>query len=146
MGRNNTYMFAFLLDNSNKEDFVMKFGKFGIEAINTLIKLESWVIEILVNIASNPKASPQTLRVLANHENSFVRLEVARNPNTSPETLADLAKDKDFFVRLEVARNPNTLPETLAVLANDPACVIRLDVAKNPNTSPETRAALAEDM
>ncbi len=84
-------------------------------------------------LADNPNTPPETLALLANDEEYWVRYRVAQNPNTSPETLERLANDNNIYVRWHVAFNHNTLPETLACLADD-GYYVRLGVANNPNT------------
>ena len=129
MGRNNTYKFAFLLDNSNKEVFVMKNR---IEAINILAETGT-LEQIITNLVYNDPISASLVYAIANY------------PGTPSEVLAILANDKDWEVRYAVAGNSNTSPETLAVLATDEYCSIRAQVGNNPNTLPETLEKLAGD-
>ena len=52
-----------------------------------------------------------------------------------PETLDVLSQDEDYYVRYWVAVNRNTKPETLDVLSQDEDYRVRWDVAQNPNCS-----------
>ena len=57
--------------------------------------------------ARNPNTPAETLTILAQDENSYVRWSVAGNPNTPSESLVILAQDKDDDVRRRVKINPN---------------------------------------
>lgn len=61
--------------------------------------------------------------------------DYARNPNTPPETLHLLAQEANFWVRLNVASNPNTPLKALELLAQDDSFFIRECAAKNPNAT-----------
>ena len=81
---------------------------------------------------------PETLEILSNEEDKFIRWNVARNKNTSKETLDKLADDEDEKVRWNVARNKNTSKETLGKLADDEKCLVFYSVYINHKTSSET--------
>jgi hypothetical protein len=96
-------------------------------------------------VAWNHNTTPEILTLLARDKDSWVHRGVAQNPNTSPETLTLLARDEDWGVRWGVARNPNAPPETLTLLARDESVGVRWGVARNPNAPPETLTLLARD-
>ena len=65
--------------------------------------------------------------------NYLEKIKVAKNSNTTPETLKILATDEDSYVRHWVAQNPNTPPEILQLLATDVYYYVRFHVTRNPN-------------
>jgi len=77
---------------------------------NNGFKLEKGLLsfEDKYSLARSFTTIPQTLELLANDDNPYVRRRVANNPNTQPEILERLAKDKEYMVRGRVAQNPNT--------------------------------------
>lgn len=69
----------------------------------------------LHGIARNPNAPEDILSILAEHENSEIRINLARNPATPPhilEKLAKSAKRDEDYLRHELYHNPNTPPHT----------------------------------
>lgn len=73
------------------------------------------------------------------------KLELAADPKTSPDKLIRLAEDNSISVKERVAGNPNTPPTTLEKLAEDSAVSVRRLVARNANTSPTTLTRLCYD-
>ena len=84
-------------------------------------------------------ADAERLAVLAEHEDSIVRLCVADNPSAPPEALARLSRRRE--TRLPVAGNPSTPPEVLTRLSGHKAWTVRKAVLRNPSTPPEVLAA-----
>ena len=75
------------------------------------------VLEVLIAVASNKKASPMTLARLAvidvyDTRLTDVKLAVAANPNTDMQTLSFLMADKELIGR-------NIEPTTIALVAQD---------------------------
>jgi len=62
-------------------------------------------------------------------------LQLARDPNATPEQLKILATDDDGGVRYYVAKHQNTLSETLQILATDDDYDVRYEAAHNPNAT-----------
>ncbi len=65
------------------------------------------------------------------------KLELALNLNTPPETLTILAQDEDVYVRCGVACNSNIPPEILTILARDMDEDVRWYVERNSNATRE---------
>ena len=97
-------------------------------------------------LARNPNTPPETLAILAQDEDEYMRNRVAHNSNTPPETLTGLARDEDEDIRWRVADNLNTPPEALTLLARDENYYVRYGVARNPSTTPEILTILAQDV
>jgi hypothetical protein len=125
-------------------------------------------VYVLAAIASNVRASPQTLARIASRPdpeltvrpgNSLldvlvsdsrelddaVLLLVVRNPGTPVESLEKLATSPDHSVLAAVARNPGLSPDTLARLAGSSALAVRCGVASNRSTSGEVLDQLSRD-
>ena len=90
-----------------------------------------WV-EIRRRVAQNPAVHPDDLDVLANDDESWVRLSVAAHRRTRPDTVAALCNDSGDMTRCNAASNPNCPPEKISHLCgvNDPH--LRFMAASNP--------------
>ena len=125
-------------------------------------------VYVLAAIASNARASPQTLAriaqrpdpelnvkpgtslldVLVSDSRDFddsVMLLLARNPGTPAESLERLATSPDHSVLAAVARNPKLSPGTLARLSESSVTAVRCGVASNPSTGGEVLDRLSRD-
>ena len=125
-------------------------------------------LAVLRLVARHPNVDGETLELLANSDNSYVRSDVALSPKVSEQTLRRLGQEPDPLmqwaiarnpkavlvqlslsadesVRSSVASNPSASPDILARLASDPVFHVRRGVASNPNTSPEVRETLRHD-
>ena len=96
-------------------------------------------------VAKNPAAPFDALKVLAEDEVSDIRRLVAKNSATPPELLAVLSKDVDLRVRTTVIENSATPVDVLRNLARDEVRDVRRKVAQNPVTPLEVLADLSKD-
>ena len=85
-------------------------------------------------LAGSVKATPEQLRMLAEHFCDKIRLRVAENPKTSPELLFNLSHDVNPDVRVAVAGNNNCDRVTLMRLIRDSDVVVRHGIAQNIST------------
>lgn len=96
--------------------------------------------ELCEKMARSPATLANTLKYLANHPNSPIRVVVAQNRNTPKDILRKLASDRQdsMFprtVQSGVASNPNTPGEILeSMVKKDIGVLIDFEIAKNPNT------------
>jgi hypothetical protein len=89
---------------------------------------DTYISNVLINIAKYKKTPPEILDNLA-HDERFgfsAPVTIADNPNTSSETLDYLATNESSRVRYGVAYNDNTSQETLHALLNDPDVSTRM--------------------
>ncbi|WP_269524002.1 hypothetical protein [Coraliomargarita parva] len=81
-------------------------------------------INIARGLATNPRASQQTLNRLAKHLDASVRLALAGNPNLTPKECQILVEDENDYVRAELAANPSLpIPLQFVLSADDQVCV-----------------------
>jgi hypothetical protein len=62
-------------------------------------------------LAGSDKASPEQLRVLAEHHWVKIRIRVAENPMTPRDVLCNLSLDNEYSVRIAIAKNPEFIRE-----------------------------------
>ncbi|HEY9792465.1 MAG TPA: HEAT repeat domain-containing protein [Candidatus Obscuribacterales bacterium] len=84
--------------------------------------------------AGDPEVSEQQLALLANSENSRIRMRVAENPRATRRILEKLAVDTDPDVRLAVATNRSSPRYLIEQLALDKDATIRHGIAEDPLT------------
>jgi hypothetical protein len=125
-------------------------------------------VYVLAAIASNVRASPQTLArialrpepelgvrpgtslldVLVTDSRDFddsVMLLLTKNPGTPAESLERLASSSEPSVVAAVARNPKLSPGTLARLGGSSVTAVRCGVAANRSAGPELLERLSRD-
>lgn len=103
------------------------------------------VDEIFSEIAWNPNASADILRLLSNYDSDLVHQRIAFNINTTADVLAKLAEDEDELVLSAVAANDNTPSDSLDFLSDVEDEWVREAVANNPNTNPQTLYNMASN-
>lgn len=103
------------------------------------------VDEIFSEIAWNPNASADILRLLSNYDSALVHQRIAFNINTTADILAKLAEDEDELVQSAVAENDETPSDVLDFLSDIYDKDIRTAVANNPNTNPQTLYNMASN-
>lgn len=89
-----------------KDEAVENFNELVAEAGNKKIR----------HIASNPEATPESLKEFVKSDNPQIREAVAGNPNSTVKILLTLAKDKESTVLTAVAKNPNFPPKYIPTL------------------------------
>ena len=109
---------------------------------------------VFFSLAQNPQTPSDTLAVLAECQQSTIRVMVGMNPDTPNETLYQLAKDKDDQVRTWLATNPKIPKELLLQLAEDPDRIVRNYAGTNlskrgfgtvsQDNNEQTKGAIAE--
>jgi hypothetical protein len=97
------------------------------------------------DVALNPKTPTAIIRKLSDGADYLVQWDLAANPKTPADILVNIAASDNEYTRSHVARNPNTPASTLQKLARDPVWHVRRDVASNPHTPPATIRKLASD-
>jgi len=115
------------------------------ELLTKLAHLNDLDIDTKQAIASNSKASPDLLMLLADDESDYVRLDVASNESTPSEVLGKMALDDENSIRLRVAENLSTSKEILEQLSKDDEESVREYVAANINTPKSILENLAKD-
>lgn len=103
------------------------------------------VYEIFSEIAWNPNASADILRLLSNYDSALVHQRIAFNINTTADILAKLAEDEDELVQSAVAENDETPSDVLDFLSDIYDKDIRTAVANNPNTNSQTLFNMASN-
>ena len=106
---------------------------------------EEGVDEIFAEIALNPNATADILRLLSNYNNWLVRQNIAYNINATADILAELAEDEEELVQLAVAENDETPSNVLDALSNSYDEKIRTAVAHNTNTASQTLYNMASE-
>lgn len=101
--------------------------------------------EIFAEIALNPNASADILRLLSNYDHWLVRRNIAYNVNATADILAKLAEDEDELVQSAVATNDKTPSDSLDFLSDVDDKEIRTAVANNPNTNSQTLLNMASN-
>lgn len=101
--------------------------------------------EIFSEIAWNPNASADILRLLSNYDSDLVHQRIAFNINTTADVLAKLAEDEDELVLSAVVANDNTPSDSLDFLSDVDDKEIRTAVANNPNTNSQTLFNMASN-
>lgn len=102
------------------------------------------IINEVDNFAQLSKCN-ETLSLLAQHSDPYVRVSVANNIYTPADTLRMLATDENEYVRMTVAESLNTPFDSLIRLAVDVSDDCREKVAHNPNTPKDIATALLGD-
>lgn len=103
------------------------------------------VDEIFSEIAWNPNASADILRLLSNYDSDLVHQRIAFNINTTADVLAKLTEDEDELVQSAVAANNNTPSDSLDFLSDVDDKEIREAVANNPHTNSQTLFNMASN-
>ena len=106
---------------------------------------EEGVDEIFAEIALNPNATADILRLLSNYDNWLVRQNIAYNINATADILAELAEDEEELVQLAVAENDETPSDVLDDLSDSYVEEIRIAVAQNINTNSHTLYKMASE-
>lgn len=106
---------------------------------------EEGVDEIFAEIALNPKATADILRMLSHYDNWLVHQNIAFNINATADILAELAKDEEELVQLAVAENDETPSDVLDYLSDSYDEKIRTAVAHNTNTASHTLYKMASE-
>jgi hypothetical protein len=83
------------------------------------ILAEQKFVAILERVAENPNTWTSTLRQLAKHPASKVRLATAQNPNIASDVLFDLSMDESPDVRYSIAEGSQGDVQLLQHLADD---------------------------
>ena len=96
-------------------------------------------------LAENPSAPAGLIEAASHAPEDNIRQAVASNFKASPEVLAVLASDKDWLVRSSVARNVNATVDTLDFLAKDVEPNVRAAVMSNHMASENTITGLSFD-
>ncbi|TFC37674.1 hypothetical protein [Cryobacterium sp. TMT2-42-4] len=96
-----------------------------------------WTVkELACSLAANPSTLPQSLRILARHNNLMVRLHIAKRAREP--AVGHLAHDFEEHVRMSAAMNPELSPDNLTRLASDESLEVRARVVGNPSTPVDT--------
>ena len=119
----------------------------------TTESMESQLMELQARVAITDEVDDfaqltkcsETLSLLAQHSDPYVRVSVADNTSTSVDALRMLTTDDNEYVRMTVAENPNTPLDSLIRLAVDVSEDCREKVAHNPNAPKEIATALLGD-
>lgn len=106
---------------------------------------EEGVDEIFAEIALNPNATADILRMLSHYDNWLVRQNIAYNINATADILAKLADNEEELVQLAVAENDETPSDALDYLADSYDEKIRTAVAHNTNTASQTLYNMASE-
>ena len=106
---------------------------------------EEGVDEIFAEIALNPNATADILRLLSSYDNWLVRQNIAYNINATADILAKLADDEEELVQLAVAENDATPSDALDYLSDSYDEKIRTAVAHNTNTASQTLYNMASE-
>jgi hypothetical protein len=107
---------------------------------------EDGVIEVRVQVATNPGVPQEVLRALtSNPLDRVVRAQAARHPALPPALLEELARDRAPGVRSGTAQNPRAPVALLEALAGDKTGMVRAGVASNPGAPLELLTVLARD-
>jgi internalin A len=97
---------------------------------------------VVAAVASNPKATPRTLRELAESH----PLQVAGNPACPVDLLASLADDKSWAMTMALSFNPNTPRQILEEVDIAGDLRIRINLAGNPSLADSERRRLLGDL
>ena len=101
--------------------------------------------EIFAEIALNPNATADILRMLSHYDNWLVRQNIAYNINATADILAKLADDEEGLVQLAVAENDETPSDALDYFSDSYDEKIRTAVANNTNTASQTLYNMASE-
>jgi hypothetical protein len=101
--------------------------------------------EEAVQIAKNPNAPSEFLRLAATQGSGRIVSIAASNPATPPDVLNHLAKSENSAIRELVAFNHSTPPSALDFLASDSDKEVRRTVLRNKNSSLSAQMKLAKD-
>ncbi len=97
-------------------------------------------------LAESFATTPNILKYLANHTDSYTRIKLAINPNTPTETLHKLANEQPSYIARYVAMNPSTTNDLLEILSKREDKELVLLVAQNDNTPLPVLQELTKDV
>jgi Zn finger protein HypA/HybF involved in hydrogenase expression len=97
------------------------------------------------DIASDPRATPRTLAILAQRSEPDVRALVAANPNTATDVAVSLQRDSAREVRVALASRSDLPVTVLDALASDADAHVRKAIATRETLPAEIFVQLAAD-
>lgn len=96
-------------------------------------------------VASDIKATPESLSALAADSHTGVRSSVGANPTTPTPVLLSLSQDRSEWVRGAVAGNPQAPADLILAMTRDNAWYVRSQAASRLTAGDEAFANLAQD-
>lgn len=100
---------------------------------------------VLAVLADNPRTPPNTLSLLARHEDEVVRAAMARNPRLTQRDLQAMIDEDNPCVSAALAENTALKAPQQALLATHRAEAVRLGLTRNPSLDPDIALALSAD-